>query len=115
MTQGLIETIKEKISDELLKRGIDVTIDVTEEDGKVWIKSSPFQTMPVLFKKLYIETYSSIVTEQAKNSKGEEFTRRRLPLSMDVKTEYFDNGFNGLTLFCMELFWIDGSNIVRVR
>lgn len=59
ITETLLQNIADKISDELLKRGFNTPISITEEDGRLWIKSEPFQTTPVLFKSLYISADSS--------------------------------------------------------
>lgn len=93
--------ISEIIRIELLKRGfiVDVTCTPTK-DNSFKIKTTTFQTTPVLFKQVWIESWNVFVKEK-ENDKGIKYTDYNI--SIHVCYEHFDGGRNGCNLFSITL------------
>lgn len=95
-----LEQIAELIRIELLKRGFIVDVTCTPTENSFKVKTSSFQTTPVLFKEVWIESWSVFVDEK-ENDKGVKYTNYQI--TMEVCYEHFDGGRNGCNLFTMNL------------
>lgn len=116
MTPEQIKVVEEIISDELLKRGFFVNVMV-EEDVKnkmLKITSSTFQTVPVLFKKLYIEGWGKIRSEEFEGRRESTVIRHSVYLSFDARVETFSSGCNGIELFGLWLTWFNDDKKISV-
>lgn len=93
--------ISEIIRIELLKRGfiVDVTCTPTK-DNLFKVKTSSFQTTPVLFKDVWIES-SFAYFDKKESEKGVKYTEYYI--SLNVCYEHFDGGRNGCNLFSITL------------
>lgn len=105
------EQIAELIRIELLKRGfiVDVTC-IPTRDNHMRVKTTSFQTTPVLFKEVWIESSNAFFSENQKEN-GYKYTDYYVSLSVCYK--HFDDGRNGCNLFTIE-FRKFSSNIVRI-
>jgi hypothetical protein len=83
--------IQESLSTELVKRGFHAPITVEQKGSRVEVTSSPFQTIPVLFKELTVGSFNSVVQEHE-----ELYT---IDISITVFYKMFDGGNNGVKLF----------------
>ena len=106
------EQIAELIRIELLKRGfiVDVTCTPTK-DNSFKVKTSSFQTTPVLFKEVWIESWNVFV-EEKENDKGVKYTDYNM--SIHVCYEHFDGGRNGCDLFSITLRSFENWSKVRI-
>jgi hypothetical protein len=109
LTREQLDSFKERVSEELTKRGFHVTLEVNEErckydgESKIIITSNNFQTVPVLFKKLAIVNFNTSVKKQPINEifgdgDGDCFV---VDVGVYVGYEHFDVGSN-----CSQLFHI---------
>lgn len=107
-----LKQIAEIIRIELLKRGfvVDVTCDPTKNNS-FKVKTNSFQTTPVLFQKVWIESWSVFVDEK-ENEKGVKYTNYQI--IMEVCYEHFDGGRNGCKLFTMNLRSFEDYDMVMV-
>lgn len=107
-----LKQIAEFIRIELLKRGfvVDVTCEPTK-DYKFRVKTSSFQTVPVLFQKVWIESWS-VHCEEKENGKGDIYMEYYV--SLHVCYEHFDGGRNGCNLFSMTFRKFDDYDRVMV-
>ena len=99
--EEILKQIAELIRIELLKRGfiVDVTCTPTKNNS-FKIKTSSFHTTPVLFKEVWIESWS-VFADEKENEKGVKYTDYQI--TMEVRYEHFDGGRNGCKLFSMFL------------
>lgn len=106
------EQIAELIRIELLKRGfiVDVTCTPTK-DNSFKVKTTSFQTTPVLFKEVWIES-RNVFVEEKENDKGVKYTDYNI--SIHVCYEHFDGGRNGCSLFSIILRIFKNWNRVRI-
>jgi len=104
----LVWTIKNKIQLELLKRGIASPIIKCEEVIKnnvhrIEIKTASFQTIPVIFKELWIENFNSSIKEETIDVEGSEGILETIVYRVWIKImyeyEHFGGGSNGCELF----------------
>ena len=105
------EQIEKLIRIELLKRGfiVDVTCTPTR-DNHFKVKTTSFQTTPVLFQEVWIESSKAFFSEHQKEN-GYKYTDYYVSLSANYK--HFDDGINGCNLFIIE-FRMFSDNIVRI-
>ena len=97
----VLEQIREIIRIELLKRGFIVDVTCTQtKDNSFKVKTTSFQTTPVLFKDVWIESWNVFI-EDKENEKGIKYTDYNI--SIHVCYEHFDGGMNGCTLFSIKL------------
>lgn len=102
LTEDNLSIIKEKIQTELLKRGINTPIIKLEEyvrNGSHYIQlqTESFQTFPVLFKKLWIESFgTSIMIDTYEEEKIKYY---RVWIRIYYSYEHFEGGSNGCKLF----------------
>lgn len=110
--ENVFEQISEIIRVELLKRGfiVDVTCTQTKENS-FKVKTSSFQTTPVLFKEVWIESWNVFI-EDKENDKGVKYTDYNI--SIHVCYEHFDGGRNGCSLFSIILRSFENWNRVRI-
>lgn len=107
-----LQQIAELIRIELLKRNfiVDVTCELTK-DNKLKVKTSSFQTTPVLFKKVWIESSNTCFTEN-ENDKGIKYTD--FYVSLSVYYNHFDDGCNECDLLAMEFRKFEDWRGVRI-
>lgn len=107
-----LEQIAELIRIELLKRGfmVDVTCAPTK-DNSFKVKTNSFQTTPVLFQEIWIESSSAFFHEN-ENEKGVKYTDFYASLSVYYK--HFDGGSNGCNLLTMEFRKFEDWRGVRI-
>ena len=108
----ILEQIAELIRIELLKRGfvVDVTCTPTKDD-RFKVKTSTFQTTPVLFKEVWIENWSVFVVDR-ENDKGAKYTD--YTVSMSVFYEVFNGGHNSTRLFTLNFRKFQDWEEVRI-
>jgi hypothetical protein len=104
-----LKAIKEIITDELLKRGFiapfesfEETIDDRSGKHRLFIQSEKFQTVPVLFKEIRVEAFSSSVSMEVVDSGPEGDSKcaiKSWSASIHVDYKHFDGGTNGSRLF----------------
>lgn len=104
--ESTYEQISEIIRLELLKRGFNVNVNCTEKGKSFKVKTSSFQTIPVLFKEIFIES-NSVHIEEKESNNGVKYTEYRIKMS--VHYEHFDGGENGCNLFTILLRQIEKS------
>lgn len=102
LTEKTLITIKNEIQTELLKRGITAQIVEFKEYirnnmHRIELKTEPFQTSPIMFKKLWIENFSNGVYIEKDKETGYEYYH--LWISVHYSYEHFNGGFNGCKLF----------------
>lgn len=110
--EGVFEQIAELIQIELLKRGfiVDVVCSQTGENC-FKVKTTSFQTYPVLFKNICIKSSSAIFRENT-NEKGNKYTDYFVRLF--ARYELFDGGTNGCELFTIEFRIFENWDKVRI-
>lgn len=110
--EDVFEQIAELIRIELLKRGfiVDVTCK-SINDGVFKVKTTEFQTTPVLFSKVWLESTIARYSE-LESDKGVKYTDYYI--SLDVYYEHFDGGRNGCSLFKIRFRKFDGWDRVRI-
>lgn len=110
--KNVFEQTAELIRIELLKRVfvVDVTCTPTKVD-KFNVKTTSFQTTPVLFKNVWIESGIACFQEN-ENEKGIKYTDYYVSLS--VCYEYFDGGRNGCKLFAIEFRGFEDWDEIRI-
>lgn len=92
MREIVLRDVKEFIMMELLKRSINVDVHVDFFADKFSIKSSTFQTMPILFKRLEIVNILGHRTEQAYNT---------FIIKLSIKVVNFKNEISFIDVFDM--------------
>jgi hypothetical protein len=112
-----VELIKERIQEELTKRGIHAPITTFEEyenahcigERKINLKTAEFQTTPVIFKKLRVESFSTNI-EKVKEL-------YQVYISLHYSYEHFGGGRNSCCLFdfTCKLFKDCDNNIYAVQ
>lgn len=96
-----IANLKDLLSIELAKRGFHAPFTITQEapntrhyDLRLLIESSPFITVPTLFKSIRFDNFGGAVTQDEENA---DILRVWIP--MHVSYEHFDGGTNGCEIF----------------
>lgn len=110
--ENVFEQISEIIRVELLKRGfiVDVTCTPTK-DNSFKVKTTSFQTTPVLFKEVWIESWNVFV-EEKENDKGVKYIDYNI--SIHVCYEHFDGGRNCCNLFSITLRSFENWNRISI-
>lgn len=102
ITKENLLSIKEKIQIELLKRGITAPIKTIEyENNKLKVVTEDFQTNPVIFKRLWVQTWNSFIDKIDNNI--------TLFISLNYRYEHFNGGSNGCDLFSINFIITGGS------
>lgn len=116
MTNEQLNSLIETVSDELLKRGFKVKLNIQKilPDGKIKIVSDDFQTTPVLYKRIYIEAAGQIKSEEQKNSLGKDIVRHSISFALYAKVESFSGGSNGINLFPLTLVCFNNDDRVKI-
>ena len=102
LTEETINVIKDKIQEELLKRGITAPIikfkEYIDRNGnhKIELKTEDFQTSPVIFKRLWVDIFG---TEVYIPKEEESTDHYNIWIVLDYSYEHFGGGRNGCTLF----------------
>ena len=108
----VLEQIREIIRIELLKRGFIVDVTCTQtKDNSFKVKTTSFQTTPVLFKQVWIESWNVFV-EEKENDKGVKYIDYNI--SIYVCYEHFDGGRNGCNLFSITLRNFENWSRIRI-
>lgn len=97
-----LEQIKNHLQTELLKRGFNAKIDrINEkvarngiEHNYVEFETEPFQTIPIIFKKVWITNFSSWIRDHKTNKNYWVIT-----IQVHIRYEHFTGGHNGTNLF----------------
>lgn len=108
LTEKQLQHLKDAIKVELTKRGYHVDIDLEEVERKSYgnnklkLSSGEFQTIPVIFKSLYLTEFGSNVEsiEHSEQFGGEDKTKLiKVHLTINVAYQLFSMGGNSTTLF----------------
>lgn len=109
LSQENLDTIKAAIQLELLKRGVTAPIVKLEEttgrnqgcDHYINLETEPFQTVPVMFKKLMVSSFSTHVSKRKRSElkEGLEGDFISVWISVHYSYESFSGGSNGTELF----------------
>ena len=97
LSEKAINTIKDLLQIELLKRGILAPINrIEEEEGRsgnrfISFNTEKFQTTPVIFKSVVVENFNSWI----KKVEGGYL----VVINVHCSYEHFDGGSNGCSLF----------------
>ena len=96
-----MEQIKNRIQDELTKRGIFAKIAILEEKPTnstsrhlIELQTECFQTTPVIFKRLRVSNFGTCVNKSETIEDCHEVW-----ISVNYEYEHFDGGSNGCLLF----------------
>jgi hypothetical protein len=112
-----VELIKERIQDELTKRGIHAPITTFEVQNtrKITLKTAEFQTIPVIYKKLWVKSFSTNIEKVETTEKVKE--HYQIYISLHYSYEHFGGGRNscGLFYFTCKLFKDCDNNIYAVQ
>ena len=117
LTKEQINTIKETLQIELLKRGFTAQIVEIEEvkgrhnDTRVEFKTENFQTVPVIFKEICVRNFSSAITMRDHvRADGEVVPFIDVWINVNVDYNHFGGGSNGCNLFDINIeFGTDGN------
>lgn len=109
--KDIYEQIAELIRIELLKRGFIVDVTCTPTKDSFNVKTSSFQTVPVILKEIWIETWS-VYIEEKENDKGDKYVDYHISLS--VFYEHFNGGRNSTHLFNIYLRKFESWREVRI-
>lgn len=90
-TQEQRDEIEKIITSELIKRGINVTLFLKEDNEKIRISSSKFQTNPVLYEEISIVDFGSWI------KKKENYIE--VIICINAWYKHFNGGNNGCSLF----------------
>ena len=102
LTEETINVIKDKIQEELLKRGITAPIikfkEYIDRNGnhKIELKTEDFQTSPVIFKRLWVDIFG---TEVYIPKEEESTDHYNIWIALDYSYEHFGGRRNECTLF----------------
>ena len=100
-TQEQRAEIEKIITLELVKRGINVTLFTKEDNEKIRISSSKFQTSPVLFEDISIVDFGSWI------EKKEDYIE--VTISINAWYKHFHGGTNGVGLFTVTIRCFDNQ------
>ena len=112
----LTETMRKEIANivktQLMKRGINVDVAISSKQTRsgneyVGVKTSPFQTTPVIYKEICIDG-GGVFSEV--EGREDVFT---LALSLDFRMTYFTNAYNGVTLGTIFIRIFKDSGVVE--
>lgn len=108
----IYEQIAELIRIELLKRGFIVDVICTPtKDNSFKVKTTSFQTTPVLFKNVWIEDWS-VSCEEKTNDKGDKYFEYYV--SLYAFYERFDEGKNGCPVLYITFRKFEDWDRVRI-
>ena len=106
LSQSNLDKMKKIIQIELLKRGITAPIVKFEEEiykssHYIKFKTEPFQTIPVIFKNILVDSFSTSVLKKPKSELREGVEREYIYvwISVHFSWELFNGGTNGTTIF----------------
>lgn len=97
LTNPQLDSIREYIQLELLRRGFTAKIiEFGEDIYGINFKTEDFQTTPVLFKRLFIKSSDTNISDK-KTLGGVSYND--VYINVMIRHEYFDLGQNGIDLF----------------
>lgn len=106
LSQSNLDKMKEIIQIELLKRGITAPIIKFEEEiykssHYIRFNTEPFQTIPVIFKNILVDNFSTSVLKKPKSElrEGVEGEYIHVWISVHFSWESFGGGTNGIKIF----------------
>jgi hypothetical protein len=110
LTSSQSEFVKEAIQDELLKRGITARINRFEEKNeRLELETEPFQTYPVMFKKIHVYNHLSGFTFSNPDKNVIE-----LYIGLSFRYTLFSGGSNGSDLMDLRFRFIKGSTSIQM-
>jgi len=102
----LLKNIKDRLEEEILKRGVNAKIDEIELDDskkgyeRINFSTENFQTSPVMFKELCITNFSSSLNyKDVERSDKTRFTYLEIWIQVYYSYKHFGGGSNGCTIF----------------
>jgi len=90
-TQEQRDKIEKILTLELVKRGINAVLFTKEDNEKIRISSTKFQTSPVLFEEISIVDFGSWIIKKEKYIE--------VIITVNAWYKHFDGGNNSCTLF----------------
>lgn len=108
LSEDQLKRIENEVLTQLLKRGINTTFRVFEQDkerGFIKMVSEYFQTYPVIFANMRVQNFSSFLTKNEELSTQED-SIYNIQIGIDARYWEFDGGENGTRLFT---FWCSVS------
>lgn len=117
LSEKQLEIIKDNIQIELTKRCITASIIKIEEvpvkmnnsSTRIELKTEKFQTVPVIFKELWLESYNSSVSLLEDNSSVEVW------LGIYYSYKHFNGGSNGCKLFTLNCQCFDVDEVSDIK
>lgn len=110
--EKIYHQIADIIQTELLKRGFVVNVSCTPTpDNSLKIITNEFQTTPIIFKKVWIESFD-VEVDQNETDKGLKYVDYHI--AINVFYEHFDGGQNGCNLFYISLRSFEDNDIVKI-
>ena len=116
-TKNQRNALQEKIQTELLKRGFLAPITnfqetVARSSRYLEFITEPFQTVPVLFQKIFISTFSSNLREEFVENENGKFRVLKFWMTVSARYENFGGGTNGSQIFEISgKFYGDQNNL----
>lgn len=93
--KNVLDYILNDVKLSLSRLGINTELSVEETSkGGIKLQSNPFQTMPVLFKNLYIDGNVYVIDSKDDEDSGFNYIR----IDMNYRWETFNRGYNGTSL-----------------
>lgn len=106
LTDRQKNSLIEKLNEQILRRGFNVTIkefEETETRGTRYINFSTeaFQTQPIIFQEIKITSFSTSLSKEKgiRESDGHEYEITKFWISVNVSYKHFGGGTNGCELF----------------
>lgn len=99
-----MDKISESITNALLQRGFTAPLTFTQSvNGNkqpcIEVESTPFQTVPVIFKSIKIDTFGTSIQPLTDENKAVVPDTLFVWVSVHVSYVHFGNGSNGCSLF----------------
>jgi hypothetical protein len=110
LTEKQKELIKTQINNELIKRGINVELNLVEkekDDGRsrIELTSTNFQTYPVLYKELSVISFSTTVSKEKEDDNNIIYCW----IGVSVAVESFNGGSNAVRMFDYKIKFYDND------
>jgi hypothetical protein len=99
-----MDRISESIRIALLQRGFTAPLTITQDVNRskepcIKVKSEPFQTVPVIFKSIWIDDFGSSIRPLTDENKEPVPDMLSVWVCVHVSYEHFPNGSNGCAVF----------------
>lgn len=100
VSSGIVATnIQKALENKLgeLPYTVSVSIDTTSKDYRINVESTPFNTTPLIFESISVNTWSSRLIRPDSKINGKTFENELLSISLSYRFKYFANfGENGV-------------------